>query len=144
MIPFVLPNIFLISELAENEEFNRFIFPKLKAVFKLQKPVQVRDILLSLHVSYNETPFDVFKILLITLRHMNLLLSKTAATDVKEHILPMVCRALESDLVDVQELCLSTLPSFASSLDMQSIKQLLIPRIRKLCLESQTLSVCGN
>ncbi len=41
MIPFVLPNIFLISEIAENEEFNRFILPKLKAVFKLQKPVQV-------------------------------------------------------------------------------------------------------
>ena len=75
------------------------------------------------------------------LRHMSLLLSKTPATDVKEHILPMVCKALDADTVELQELCLSTLPTFASLVDTQSIKQLLIPRIRKLILESQVLSV---
>ncbi len=113
--------MFLIADLSESEEYNRYIFPKLKPVFKLQKPVQI---------------------LLITLRNMNLLLSKTSPTDVKEHILPMVCRALElQETVEAQELCLSTIPSFASSLDTQTIKQLLIPRIRKLILESQTLSV---
>ena len=62
----------------------------------------------------------------------------------KEHILPMVCRSLDSDTVEIQELCLSTLPSFANLLDTQSVKQMLIPRIRKICLESQTLSVRVN
>ena len=72
---------------------------------------------------------------------MSLILSKTPPTDIKEHILPMVCRSLESDTVEMQELCLSTLPNFANLLDTQTIKLQLIPRIRKLCLDSQTLSV---
>ena len=72
---------------------------------------------------------------------MNTLLSKTPATDVKEHILPMVCRALEGETIELQELCLANLPKFANLLDTNSIKMQLIPRIRKLCLESQTLSV---
>jgi SCY1-like protein 2 len=75
---------------------------------------------------------------------MSLMLSKTPPTDIKEHILPMVCKALEADTIEVQELCLSTLPSFANLLDTQSIKLQLIPRIRKLCLESSSLSVRVN
>jgi SCY1-like protein 2 len=72
---------------------------------------------------------------------MSLVLSKTPAADIKEHILPMVCRSLESDSVEIQELCLTTLPTFANLLDTQTIKLQLIPRIRKICLDSSTLSV---
>ena len=123
MIPFVLPNMFFIAEISDNEEFVKFILPKLKPIFQLQKPVQI---------------------LIIMLKNMNLLLSKTPSTDIKEHILPMVCRALDSVEIEVVELCLSTLPTFSSLIDTQSIKHLLIPRIRKLILESQTLSIRVN
>ena len=41
MIPFVLPNMFLISDLSEPDEYVKYIFPKLKPIFKLQKPIQV-------------------------------------------------------------------------------------------------------
>lgn len=123
MIPFLLPNIFLIAEQANNDEYVKYILPRLKLIFKLQKPVQI---------------------LLIVLRNMNLIWSKTPATEIKEHVLPMICRALESDTVEIQELCLSTLPSFANLLDANSVKHQLIPRIRKLCLESSTVSVRVN
>lgn len=123
MIPFVLPNIFLIAHIADNAEFTKYILPKLKPIFKIQKPIQI---------------------LLIMLHNMNLLLSKTPPTDIKEHILPMVCRALDSETVELQELCLSTLPEFSNLIDIQSIKLSLIPRIRKLVLESSTLSVRVN
>ena len=82
--------------------------------------------------------------MLIVLRNMNMILSKTPGTEIKEHILPMVCRSLESDTIEIQELCLSTLPSFSNLLDNQSIKHQLIPRIRKLCLESSNLGVRVN
>jgi SCY1-like protein 2 len=72
---------------------------------------------------------------------MNLILSKTPPTDIKEHILPMVCRALEADTVEIQELCLTSLPSFAHMLDANSIKHLVIPRIKKICLESNTMGL---
>ena len=41
MVPFVLPNMFLIAEKATNDEYQKYIFPKLKQVFKIQKPAQV-------------------------------------------------------------------------------------------------------
>ena len=123
MIPFVLPNIFFIADLAENDEFVKYILPKLKPIFQLLKPVQI---------------------LIIMLKNMSLLLSKTPSSDIKEHILPMVCRSLDAESVEVVELCLSTLPTFSSLIDTQSIKHLLIPRIRKLILESQTISIRVN
>ena len=119
MIPFLLPNIFLIADQSSKDEFVRHILPGLKTVFKLQKPIQI---------------------LLITLRNMAMILSKTPSTDVKEHILPFVCRALEDDTTEIQELCLETLPSFTGLLDTQTIKHQLIPRIRKLCWESKQVS----
>lgn len=82
--------------------------------------------------------------MLIVLRNMGLILSKTPPTEIKEHILPMVCRSLEAETVEIQELCLSSLPTFANMLDTQSIKLQLIPRIRKLCLESSAMSVRVN
>jgi SCY1-like protein 2 len=123
MIPFLLPSIFLIAEQSSNEEYVRHVLPRLKQIFKLQKPVQI---------------------LLIVLRNMNLVLLKTPPTDIKEHILPMVCRALEAETLEIQELCLSSLPSFANLLDTQSMKHQVIPRIRKICIESSNLGLRVN
>ena len=42
MIPFLLPNIFQIAEQSTNEEYVKYVLPRLKTIFKLQKPVQVK------------------------------------------------------------------------------------------------------
>ena len=47
------------------------------------------------------------------MQRMEMLLSKTPATDVKSDVLPMIYRALESDTAQIQELCLSIIPGFA-------------------------------
>lgn len=55
MIPFLLPNIFLIADQSTNEEYIKYILPRLKTVFKLQKPVQVNSKFLifnSIYLSY--------------------------------------------------------------------------------------------
>ena len=44
---------------------------------------------------------------------MDLLLEKTPPEDVRSDVLPMVYRALESGVSQIQELCLSIIPSFA-------------------------------
>ena len=46
---------------------------------------------------------------------MDLLLEKTPPEDVRSDVLPMVYRALESGVSQIQELCLSIIPSFAGS-----------------------------
>ena len=53
------------------------------------------------------------QILLIFMQRMELLLDRTPPDDVKSDVLPMVYRALESNVCQIQELCLSIIPSFA-------------------------------
>ncbi|CRK88468.1 CLUMA_CG002209, isoform A [Clunio marinus] len=123
MIPFVLPNIFLISENSNSQEFVKHILCHLKPVMKITEPIQV------LHLFMTK---------------MDLLLKLTPAEDVKTDVLPMLYRALESDAQQIQELCLSILPTFASLVDYPSMKNALLPRIKKLCVTTQLVSVRVN
>ena len=80
------------------------------------------------------------------MQRMELLLQKTPPDDVKSDVLPMVYRALESEAApQIQELCLSVIPSFASLVDYPAMKNALMPRIKKLCLlPTSPLSVRVN
>lgn len=120
MIPFVLPSILYISEQSTEKEYVTLIFPELIPMFKLQKPVQI---------------------LLIFLQNMTLLLSKTNSSDIKNHVLPMVYHALESNDPQIQELVLNIIPTFASLIEYTSLKNCIIPRIKKMCLATSSLSV---
>ena len=62
---------------------------------------------------FDENLRRFFQVLLIFMQRMEMLLSKTPPTDVKNDVLPMVYRALESDASQIQELCLSIIPGFA-------------------------------
>ncbi|XP_059616909.1 SCY1-like protein 2 [Phlebotomus argentipes] len=123
MVPFVLPNVLLIAENCTENEYKRHILPPLKAVMKIQEPIQI---------------------LLIFLQKMDLLLKLTPADDVKTDVLPMLYRALESDAQQIQELCLSVLPTFASLVDYPAMKNALLPRIKKLCIGTPYMSVRVN
>lgn len=120
MIPFVLPSILYVAEQSTDKEYLHIIFPELIPMFKLQKPVQI---------------------LLIFLQNMTLLLGKTSATDIKNHVLPMVYHALESNDPQIQELVLNITPTFANLIDYTSLKNSIVPRIKKMCLATSSLSV---
>jgi len=75
---------------------------------------------------------------------MELLLEKTPPENVRSDVLPMVYRALESGVSQIQELCLSIIPSFAGLLDRQNLKAALLPRIKSLCTSTTLLSVRVN
>ncbi|KAI8421432.1 hypothetical protein MSG28_009499, partial [Choristoneura fumiferana] len=123
MVPFVLPNVLLIAENSSKEEFVKYILPVLKPVMMIQDPIQV---------------------LLIFMQKMELLLKLTPGDEVKTDILPMLYRALESDAQQIQELCLSVLPTFASLIDYPAMKNALLPRIKKLCMNTNYISVRVN
>ncbi|XP_022124599.2 SCY1-like protein 2 [Pieris rapae] len=123
MVPFILPNVLLIAENSTKEEFIKYILPVLKPVMLIQEPIQI---------------------LLIFMQKMELLLKLTPGEEVKTDILPMLYRALESDAQQIQELCLSVLPTFASLIDYPAMKNALLPRIKKLCLQTNYLSVRVN
>lgn len=123
MVPFVLPNVLLIAENSTKEEYTKYILPVLKPVMLIQDPIQI---------------------LLIFMQKMELLLKLTPGDEVKTDILPMLYRALESDAQQIQELCLSVLPTFASLIDYPAMKNALLPRIKKLCLSTNYISVRVN
>nr|CAG4636783.1 EOG090X018J [Ceriodaphnia reticulata] len=125
MVPFILPCALYITQEASKENYVAHILPHLRPVMKIQEPVQV---------------------LLIFMQRMELLLQKTPPEDVKSDVLPMIYRALEAEAAaQIQELCLSVIPSFASLIDYPAMKNALMPRIKKLCLlPSGQLSVRVN
>lgn len=123
MVPFVLPNVLMVADKCNQDEYLKYVWPHLKPVMKMQDPIQI---------------------LLIFMQKMELLLRLTPAEDVKTDVLPMLYRALESDAQQIQELCLSVLPTFASLIDYPAMKNALMPRIMKLCLGTGFVSVRVN
>ncbi|KDR18011.1 hypothetical protein L798_07802, partial [Zootermopsis nevadensis] len=123
MVPFVLPNILLVTQNCSKEEYSQHILPHLKPVMKMQDPIQI---------------------LLIFMQKMELLLKLTPAEEIKTDVLPMLYRALESDAQQIQELCLSVLPTFAGLIDYPAMKNALLPRIKRLCIATSYISVRVN
>lgn len=123
MVPFVLPNVLLVAEETTKEEFQSVILQDIIPLFRLQEPVQIT---------------------LIFMQKMELLLSKCPQAVIANHVLPMIYKALESDAQQIQELCLSIIPKFASLIEYSAMKNALLPRIKKLCITTSYLSVRVN
>ncbi|XP_071542803.1 SCY1-like protein 2 [Panulirus ornatus] len=123
MVPFVLPVILLVAERATKEEYVEHILPHLKPIMKLSEPVQI---------------------MLQLMQKMELLLGKTPAEDVRSDVLPLLYHALECNIQQIQELCLSVIPSCAQLVENHAMKNALLPKIKKLCLGTGYLSVRVN
>lgn len=72
---------------------------------------------------------------------MDLLLTRTPPDAVRSEVLPMIFRALDSNIPQIQELCVSILPSFANMIDYTSMKHSIVPKLRNLCLVTTSLKV---
>ncbi|XP_012272341.1 SCY1-like protein 2 [Orussus abietinus] len=116
MVPFVVPSILQVAEDGTIEEFREYILPNLKSVLALEEPPQVS---------------------LVLMQRVDLLLKMCPADDIKSDVVPMLTRALDSNWEKLQELCLAALPSIASLIEGPSMKNAIIPRIKKICLGSQ-------
>ena len=123
MVPFVLPVILQVTEKSKNEDFVEHILPHLKPIMKITEPIQV---------------------MLQLMQKMDLLLSKTPPEDVRSDVLPLLYRALESETQQIQELCLTVIPTCAPLVDAPTMKNSILSRIRKLCLSTSYLSVRVN
>ncbi|XP_046671243.1 LOW QUALITY PROTEIN: SCY1-like protein 2 [Homalodisca vitripennis] len=123
MVPFVLPNVLQSQKNCTKEEFSQLILPYLKPVMKMTDPIQI---------------------LLIFMQKMELLLKLCPCEEVKSDVLPMLYRALETDAQQIQELCLSVLPTYASLIEYPAMKNALLPRIKRLCISTSFISVRVN
>ncbi|XP_069132809.1 SCY1-like protein 2 isoform X2 [Argopecten irradians] len=123
MVPFILPNILQIAEQSTDDEYLTHILPLLKPMFKIREPPQIP---------------------LIFMQNMTLLLKKTPQSEIKNHVIPMIHLCLEAESPQLQELCLSIVPTFAELIEFSSLKNSIIPRIKKLCLSTGVLAIRTN
>lgn len=123
MVPFILPSVMDIAKGCTKEEYCLYVLPHLKPLMKIMDPIQV---------------------ILIFLQNMELLLKMTPAESIQQDVLPMLYRGLDCDVAKIHELCLSVLPTFAGLLDHANVKNHLLPRIKRLCLGTNSLSVRVN
>lgn len=123
MIPFVLPNVFVIAEKSSKEEYMNTIFPELKRIFDIVKPVQV---------------------LLIFMQKMELMLKMTDKDNVKSYVLPLIFKALEAPNEEIQELVLTIIPDFVHMIDYSSLKNAILPRLKTLVAKTTSLRIRVN
>uniref|UniRef100_A0A0N4ZT31 Protein kinase domain-containing protein n=1 Tax=Parastrongyloides trichosuri TaxID=131310 RepID=A0A0N4ZT31_PARTI len=120
LIPFILPSIFQMADIATNEEFSRYILPALIPIFNIQKPYQIS---------------------LLLLQKMELFLKKTPENDIKKYVLPLIYNSILSDTIRIQELCLNNIPAIGKLVDREAMKNQLLPRILKLVTEGGVVAI---
>ncbi|KAI8089480.1 uncharacterized protein BX664DRAFT_365497 [Halteromyces radiatus] len=120
LLPYTLPNIFLIGQQLSQQEFCDLVLPSLKPVFSIRDPPQNMIVLLDkLDALQEKTPREIFR----------------------DDVMPLVYAALENPAVVVQEKALRIVPSLCESLDYSTIKNSLFPRVQALFVQTTVLSV---
>lgn len=124
MIPFVLTNIILIAKNCPSQkEYLADVQHHLLPIMKIDKPIHI---------------------LLIFMQNMEMLIKLSTSQVIKNDLLAMCHRALESDIREIQELCLNILPAMATHIDYAILKNAVFPRIKNMCLTTQHVSVKVN
>ncbi|EFO20697.1 SCY1 protein kinase [Loa loa] len=114
LVPFILPSVFYIAGITSNDEFAVAVLPQLVPIFTLERPYQIS---------------------LLFLQNMDLLLQKTSEEDARKYLLPLICNALSSETVKIQELCLSIVPKVATMVERQSMKTEVLPKLLQLIID---------
>ncbi|CAJ0854727.1 11189_t:CDS:10 [Entrophospora sp. SA101] len=120
LLPFILPNIFFISQKIQLDDFYEKILKPLKPVFAISEPMQSMIICLD--------KIDLFK-------------SKTSTSIFKEDVMPLIYFALEAKSPAIQEKALRVVPNVLDRLDITTVKSSLFPRIQNLFVHTTILAV---
>ncbi|KAI8806989.1 kinase-like domain-containing protein [Cladochytrium replicatum] len=121
IVPFILPNVFLIIEDMTPEQFGTDVLPPMKPIFKLMDPPQAALLLLS--------RFDLF--------------AKKCPTSeaFKNDVMPLLYSSLEANTPILQEQALKVVPSVLEKLDFTSVRSILFAKLQTLYMSATTLSV---
>ncbi|VDO72089.1 unnamed protein product [Schistosoma mattheei] len=120
MVPFILPAVLQILDLVTQDEFIQYMLPRLIPVMSMKEPIQI---------------------ILIFLQNLHILSEKFPIKEFRNYVLPMLQLALDIDNKMIQELCLKSLPTIGRAMDLTVLRNSLIPRIQRLCLSTEYLSI---
>ncbi|KAJ2916876.1 hypothetical protein MD484_g3584, partial [Candolleomyces efflorescens] len=120
LLPYILPNVFVISQALQPAQFASLVLPSLKPLFAIKEPPQN---------------------MLTLLDNLSMLQSKTEKLVFKDHVLPLVYNALESEHPIVQERALSAVPELCETVDYAEVQGVLFPRVCAVSSATRILSV---
>ncbi|KAK9200123.1 hypothetical protein WN944_015319 [Citrus x changshan-huyou] len=122
MQPMILPMVFTIAESQDKIDFELVTLPALFPV---------------LSTASGET-------LLLLVKHADLIINKTSHEHLVSHVLPMLVRAYGDTDPRIQEEVLRRSVPLAKQLDVQLVKQAILPRVHGLALKTTVAAVRVN
>ncbi|CAI9754270.1 unnamed protein product [Fraxinus pennsylvanica] len=122
MQPMILPMVLTIAESQDKNDFELSTLPSLVPV---------------LDMAAGET-------LLLLVKHAELIINKTSQEHLISHVLPMLARAYDETDARLQEEVLKKTVSLAKKLDVQLVKQAILPRVHGLALKTTVAAVRVN
>ncbi|EKM55637.1 uncharacterized protein PHACADRAFT_95292 [Phanerochaete carnosa HHB-10118-sp] len=120
LLPYILPNVFVISQILSPPQFASLVLPSLKPLFAIKEPPQNMITLLD---------------------NLQMLQNKTEKSVFREHVLPLVYNALESEHTIVQERALKVVPDLCDTIDYAEVQGVLFPRVALVFTKTRILSV---
>ncbi|KAF5386880.1 hypothetical protein D9615_001686 [Tricholomella constricta] len=106
LLPYILPNVFAISTMLSPAQFASAVLPSLKPLFSIKEPPQN---------------------MLTLLDNLGMLQSKTEKNVFREHVLPLVYNALESE--HAVERALKAVPDLCETIDYAEVQGVIFPRV---------------
>lgn len=131
MLPYTIPNVFLIVEQLNQREFCDLVLPSLKPVFSVRDPPQNMIVLLEkLDILQQKTPRETYRdgrCQMMLYHGMGL---SSCWCILLSDIMPLVYAAIEAPTAVVQEKALRIVPTLAESLDYTTVKNSLFPKVQ--------------
>nr|DAD21189.1 TPA_asm: hypothetical protein HUJ06_022652 [Nelumbo nucifera] len=118
----ILPMVLTIAESQDKNDFDLSTLPALVPV---------------LSAAAGET-------LLLLVKHAELIINKTSQESLVAHVLPLLVRAYDDNDARIQEEVLRRTVSLAKQLDVQLVKQAILPRVHGLALKTTVAAVRVN
>ncbi|KAG9318237.1 kinase-like domain-containing protein [Chiua virens] len=120
LLPYILPNVFAISNILSAPQFAQLVLPSLRPLFTVKDPPQN---------------------MLTLLDNLEMLQSKTEKGVFREQVLPLVYHALDSEHSVVVERALGVVPNLCETIDYAEVSGVLFPRVALVFTKTKLLSV---
>ncbi|KAH9091922.1 hypothetical protein Ae201684P_011463 [Aphanomyces euteiches] len=121
--PFVITPLLKIVSMVDKTTFSRSIAPMLIPLLQITEPVQC---------------------MLMFVSNLETLIPKAEDGYIRDHIVPMLCRSLDSTVPEILDTVLNKIVDQASLFEYRILKQVILPRVTRLILDPPQLSVRVN
>jgi len=124
LVQFILPNLLFIVRDMSQAEFERQVVPQLSKVFDNSQQVP--------------------QVMAILLQNLPELTTKFPPSFIRDHVVPMMCKAFDSEYHEIQVEVVKQLAECVGNFEYTMVKASLLPKLAQLTLSTKKLAVRVN